>query len=102
MKWLCAMRRHICKFILRRGLFSPEFKKAAVGQFDRIGVRVVGPGESADDAARELNEAYLNDMKEKVEHWRREVEQEQMKFDTPQNYILESKLCEGKDKPASE
>ena len=23
-------------------------------------------------------------------------------FDTPQNYILESKLCEGKDKPASE
>lgn len=95
-------KTHMQIYIEALDYFLPEFKKAAVGQFDRIGVRVVGPGESADDAARELNEAYLNDMKEKVEHWRREVEQEQMKFDTPQNYILESKLCEGKDKLASE
>ena len=95
-------KTHMQIYIEALDYFLPEFKKAAAGQFDKIGVRVVGPGESADDAARELNEAYLNDMKKKVEHWRREVEQEQMKFDTPQNYILESKLCEEKDKPVSE
>ena len=90
-------KTHMQVYIDALDYFLPEFKETTTGLFDKIGVRVVGAGESVDAAARELNDAYLNEMKVKVERWRKEVEQEQMHFDTLENYILESKLCEGID-----
>ncbi len=87
-------KTHMQIYIEALDYFLPEFKKAANGLFDKIGVVVVGKDESAAFKAKELNEAYLNEMKSKVEKWRREVETEQMKLDSPENYILENKLCE--------
>ncbi len=88
---------HMQIYIEALDYFLPELKKMADGLFNEVGVRVVAPDVHVSTVAQQLNEGYLNIVKNKVENWRKEVEQEQLKLDTPENYILENKLCEKKE-----
>ena len=72
----------------------PELKKASDGLFEKVGVRIAAPDEHTPTIAEQLHEDYVNALNEKVEAWRQEVEAEQLKLDTPEQYLLESKLCE--------
>lgn len=87
-------KTHMQLYIEALDYFLPEFKKTAERLFDTVGVKIVAPNESAEEAAKALNAAYQKVMKDKVEKWREAVEAEQMKFDSPVNYLIESKLCQ--------
>ncbi len=85
---------HMQIYIEALDYFLPELKKTADSLFNDVGVRVAAPDVHVPTVAQQLNDMYLNVVKDKVENWRKEVEQEQLKLDTPENYILENKLCE--------
>ena len=91
-------KTHMQIYIEALDYFLPEFKKTADGLFETVGVKVVAPGQRADIVAKELNVAYLQTLQQKVERWRQEVEDEQIKLDSAEQYILENKLCEKFDK----
>lgn len=91
-------KTHMQIYIEALDYFLPEFKKTADGLFETVGVKVVAPGQRADVVAKELNVAYLQALQQKVERWRQEVEDEQVKLDSAEQYILENKLCEKFDK----
>lgn len=91
-------KTHMQIYIEALDYFLPEFKKAADGLFETVGVKIVAPGQRADIVAKELNVAYLQALQQKVERWRQEVEDEQVKLDSAEQYILENKLCEKFDK----
>ena len=91
-------KTHMQIYIEALDYFLPEFKKTADRLFETVGVKVVAPGQRADIVAKELNVAYLQTLQQKVERWRQEVEDEQVKLDSTEQYILENKLCEKFDK----
>ncbi len=91
-------KTHMQIYIEALDYFLPQFKKTADGLFKTVGVKIVEPGQQADIVAKELNAEYLQKLQQKVENWRKEVEIEQMKLDSAENYVLENKLCEKFDK----
>ncbi len=91
-------KTHMQIYLEALDYFLPEFKKTAEGLFENVGVKIVAPGQQADVVAKELNVEYLQKLQQKVETWRKEVEFEQMKLDSVENYIIENKLCEKFDK----
>ncbi len=91
-------KTHMQIYIEALDYFLPELKKTADGLFETVGVKIVAPGQRADIVAKELNVAYLQALQQKVERWRQEVEDEQVKLDSAEQYILENKLCEKFDK----
>ena len=52
----------------------------------------------AESMAEKLNEDYLSEIKSSVNLWRKQVEEEQMKMDSIENYTLESRICSELDK----
>lgn len=87
-------KTHMQIYLEALDYFLPELKEASDGLFEKVGVRVAAPDEHTPTIAEQLHEDYVNALNEKVEAWRQEVEAEQLKLDTPEQYLLESKLCE--------
>ncbi len=87
-------KTHMQIYIEALDYFLSQLKETANGLFDRVGVKIVKRGYSGKKAAEELNNAYLAVIQAKVENWRKAVEKEQLKLDTPEQYILENKLCQ--------
>lgn len=87
-------KTHMQIYIEALDYFLPILKKRIDKLFDEVGVKVVARGESAETAAKALNEAYLEPVKKIIDSWRKEVETEQMKLDTPEHYMIENMLCQ--------
>lgn len=85
---------HMQIYIEALDYFLPKLKKYMEGLFDEIGFIVIAKDESEEDAAKKLNEAYINAIQNKIEEWHKEVEAEQLKLDSPENYALENMLCQ--------
>jgi len=84
---------HMQIYVEALDYFLPKLKKYIDGLFDEIGFVVIAKGESEEEAAKRLNEAYVNAIQNKIEEWHKEVETEQLKLDSPENYALENMLC---------
>ncbi len=87
-------KTHMQIYLEALDYFLPQLKEAVNGLFGTIGVKVVKRAEAGRSAAQELNDLYLKPLQDIVNRWRKEVEKEQLKLDTPEHYIIENKLCE--------
>ncbi|MBP5698354.1 MAG: hypothetical protein J6W96_02360 [Alphaproteobacteria bacterium] len=87
-------KTHMQIYIEALDYFLPILKSYIEEQFSQIGVMVVARGDFVEDAATQLNQAYFSSIQKRIDVWRREVEAEQLKLDTPENYILENRLCQ--------
>lgn len=85
---------HMQIYIEALDYFLPKLKKYIEGLFDEIGFTVIAKGESSEDAAQRLNQAYVDAIQNKINEWHKEVEVEQLKLDSPENYALENILCQ--------
>jgi deoxyadenosine/deoxycytidine kinase len=72
----------------------PILKNYTKNLFNNVGIRIVSRGEDPEIAAKELNTLYFAEIQKLVNSWRKSVEKEQLKLDTPEHYILENKICE--------
>ncbi len=86
-------KTHMQIYIEALDYFLPEFKKEVNNLFETVGVKILQSGQNGKLVAKELNTEYVNTLKNKVDIWRKDVEKEQVKLDTPEHYLLESKLC---------
>ncbi|MBR2274192.1 MAG: hypothetical protein IJ864_05155 [Alphaproteobacteria bacterium] len=87
-------KTHMQIYIEALDYFLPRLKAYMDKQFERIGVKIISRSGSSEQAAAELNQAYFNDLQQRIEAWRHEVEIEQLKLDTPEHYMLENSLCQ--------
>lgn len=87
-------KTHMQIYLEALDYFLPQLKDAVNGLFDKIGVKIVKRAAAGKGAAKELNDLYLAQIQGKVNRWRKEVEKEQLKLDSPEHYIIENKLCE--------
>lgn len=87
-------KTHMQLYIEALDYFLPQLKEVVYGLFKNVGVKIVKKGEEGERSAKALNDAYLAVVQAKVNAWRKDVEAEQLKLDTPEHYIIENKLCE--------
>jgi len=87
-------KTHMQIYIEALDYFLPNLKQYMGGLFDEIGFVVVARGNSVDNAAKELNERYLEKIQEQIDAWHVELATEQLKLDTPEHYLLENLICE--------
>lgn len=87
-------KTHMQIYIEALDYFLPQLKTTVAELFNQIGVKIVKRSEAGRAVAQELNDAYLAVAQGKVEKWRKNVETEQLKLDTPEHYILENTLCQ--------
>lgn len=92
-------KTHMQIYIEALDYFLPILKKEAEGLFKKAGVKAALP-EEAEEVAQALNKAYLQILQEKIDAWRAEVETEQMKLDSVENYMMENLLCQKMDEVA--
>lgn len=87
-------KTHMQIYIESLDYFLPKLKQYMNGLFDELGVMVVSKNESSELAAQKLNANYLGAIQAKVEAWQHETALEQLKLDTPENYIIENMVCQ--------
>lgn len=87
-------KTHMQIYLEALDYFLPQLKETVNGLFDTLGVKIVKRAQAGREAAKEVNDLYLNSVQKKVNQWRKEVEAEQLKLDSPEHYIIENKLCE--------
>lgn len=85
---------HMHIYIDAMDYFLPIFKKYLDGQFKEIGIEIVSRKENVQETIKKLNEKYLKGAQQKVDAWRQEIEDEELKLDTPEHYLMESMICE--------
>lgn len=90
-------KTHMQIYIEALDYFLPELKAVSNKLFDRIGVKILSPKDDVESAAEDLNTLYLSSIQDKVNAWRKEVEIEQLKLDTAEHYLIETRLCEELD-----
>lgn len=95
-------KTHMQIYIEALDYFLPMLKKQADSVFHKVGVKVFSREESAETAAKELNEQYLEVVKKNLDKWRSDVEKEQLKLDTPEHYIIENTICKKFDEEGYE
>lgn len=88
---------HMHIYIDALDYFLPIFKKYLEDQFNTIGIEIVSSQENTQEVIKKLNEKYLKGARQQVEAWRQEVEEEELKLDTPEHYLMESLICEHVD-----
>ncbi len=91
-------KTHMEIYILALDYFMPIFKKSVEGLLNKVGVKIADNVNDTENVAKALNEAYVNQIKYEVDAWRKTVEDEQMKLDSMNNYILENRICNEIDK----
>lgn len=87
-------KTHMQIYLEALDYFLPQLKEMINGLFDTVGVKIVKRAKAGREAAKEVNDLYLLPVQKKVDQWRKEVETEQLKLDSPEHYIIENKLCE--------
>lgn len=87
-------KTHMQIYIEALDYFLPQFKKTVDELFETVGVSIIARGEDGKKAAEQLNNRYNDVIQKKVELWHKEVEKEQLKLDSLENYVLENRLCE--------
>lgn len=85
---------HMQIYIDAMDYFLPAFKKYLNGQFKEIGVEIVSQKADVQEVIKKLNEKYLKGAQQKVDAWRKDIENEELKLDTPEHYLMESMICE--------
>lgn len=90
-------KTHMQIYIEALDYILPILKSYTVSLYDSVGIRIVARGESPEIAAKELNTLYFAKIQQLINSWRKDVEKEQLKLDTPEQYILENKICEEKE-----
>ncbi len=92
-------KTHMQIYIEALDYFLPAFKAKAENLFPALGVKIIKRKNSfSRQDAEELNNLYLNTLKNDVDKWRKEVEAEQMKLDSVENYTIENRLCQELEK----
>lgn len=91
-------KTHMEIYIHALDYYLPTFKKSVYDLLDNKGVRIANNTKEAESMAEKLNEDYLSEIKSSVNLWRKQVEEEQMKMDSIENYTLESRICSEIDK----
>ena len=87
-------KTHMQIYIDALDYILPILKNYTNRLFSDIGIRIVARNENPENAAKELNSLYFQKIQHLVNSWRKDVEKEQLKLDTPEQYILENKICE--------
>ena len=87
-------KTHMQMYIDGLDYFLPQLKRTVKGLYDDVGVKVVKSGVDYQEVARELNEAYLSIVENKITKWREDINNEQMKLDSLEHYVLENRICE--------
>ncbi|MCM1322703.1 MAG: hypothetical protein NC218_00780 [Acetobacter sp.] len=87
-------KTHMQIYIEALDYFLPRLKEYAGSLFEQLGVKIVKKAQVRRETAQELNDLYLDAVRTKVDAWRKDVETEQLKLDTPEHYIIENKLCQ--------
>lgn len=87
-------KTHMQMYIDGLDYFLPQLKRTVKGLYDDVGVKVVKNGVDYQEVARELNEAYLSIVENKITKWREDINNEQMKLDSLEHYVLENRICE--------
>ena len=82
--------------------FLGKLKFLAMGLYGNIGVEVIDKKYASKEAAEKYNKLYYNEVEKRVLVWRKSVEEEQMKLDSPEQYIMEVRVCEEFDKAKNE
>lgn len=86
-------KTHMQIYIEALDYFLPTFKKYVNDLFEIEGVKIISDRREAENAARELSDKYMESVKNRINSWRKEVEAEQLKLDSKENYILENRIC---------
>ncbi len=88
---------HMQIYIEALDYFLPELKEFSKTLIDKKGVKIIESDSDAELHAKILNDDYVSYIEEYVDKWRKTVEKEQLKLDSIENYIIESKICEDID-----
>ena len=86
-------KTHMQIYIEALDYFLPIFKKYVNGLYDSDGILIISNKKEAKNAAKMLSDKYMEKIKSRINSWRRDVEIEQMKLDSNENYILENRIC---------
>ena len=86
-------KMHMKVYIDALDFYLPKLKKVADKLFDEIGVMIVDKSRNLEFVAKQYNNEYVMKVEKIVNEWRKEIELEQMEFDSIKNYILESRIC---------
>ena len=73
--------------------FLPILKEQTYKASQDIGIKIVAPNEDAKSAAESIYNEYVDYLNKKMLHWQNEMLDEQKKLDSPENYIIESRIC---------
>lgn len=91
-------KTHMQIYIEALDYFLPKFKTIANNLFKTQGVKIIHKSNTnATEEAAKLNNKYLNALKQEINSWRKEVEMEQLKLDSVENYTIENRLCQELD-----
>ena len=71
----------------------PKLKSETNLSIEKIGVKVVGRNDDVSVAAKKLHEEYVGYLKAFVDKWQKEMYAEQLKLDSYENYMIESRIC---------
>lgn len=86
-------KTHMQIYIEALDYFLPMFKKYVNDLYETDGVLIIDNKNEAKAAAKKLSDMYMKKVKNRISAWRRDVEKEQMKLDSKENYILENRIC---------
>ena len=92
-------KTHMQIYIKAMDYILPILKSYAQSRANSIGIRITSRSQSPEEAAKELNTLYFAQIQQFINSWRKDVEKEQLKLDTPEHYMLESKICEELETP---
>lgn len=84
---------HMQIYIEALDYFLPKLNEMSKTLLDKKGVKIIDADSDAELQAKMLNNDYVLFIEEFVNKWRKEVEKEQLKLDSVENYIIESKIC---------
>lgn len=71
----------------------PQLKQKAIRSVEDIGVKIVKGDSNIENVAKVLYEEYVKYLKDFVESWQKDMFSEQLKLDSYENYMIESRIC---------
>ncbi len=86
-------KTHMQIYIEALDYYLPKFKQKLEKVFDELKIDIITPEENVGDSAKIYNNKYVEYLQKDVDEWRKQVEVEQMKLDSIENYMLENKIC---------
>ena len=75
----------------------PQLKNRVNMGIEKIGVKVISGDSNVEFVAKEMYNEYVNYLKTFVDKWKDEMFVEQLKLDSYENYMIESRICKEVD-----